>query len=183
MTMTGRTRQVAAAVLVAVALLAGAGSLQGATASTLSTGSATDATVAAVQRILASPSYAVAERAVLAGQPVPAVAEQALEQQVAALAATPAYAAAVAELAPQVGSVAVDERGVPEFMYHLNQGNQRMLAAVGVFTVLVVPGIAACSIGSAASCVPFWVLLGASLAAGAVLSGALEYVQAVLSLP
>jgi hypothetical protein len=173
MTMTGRTRQVAAAVLVAVALVAGAGTLQGATAAP----SAVDTAVAALQRIEAGPSYLAAERAVIAGQPVPALAKQALEAQVAEFLASPAFAAAAHELSPAVG-----DRGVPEFTYHLNQGNQRMVAAVNVFTVLVVPGVLGCPIGQP-TCVSLWVLVGASLAAGAVVSGAQEYVQAVLSLP
>ena len=176
MTMTGRVGRAAAAAAVAITLVAGVGSLQGATATTTSPA---DAAVAAMQRVLGSPSYLAAERAVLAGQPVPADAKRALEAQVTDLVASPAFAAAARELG--AATVATGDRGVPEFMYHLNQGNQRMLAAVGVFTALVVPQTLNCAIGNP-GCVEFWLLVGVNLSSAAVISGAFEYEQAVLSL-
>lgn len=183
MGMARRVRTVAAAAVAAIALVSSAASWQGVHATALGTSSPLDVAARSVQSLLSSPGYVAAERAVLAGRPVPLDAKLALEAEVTRLAASPAFLAAVDELAPLVRNVAVDERGVPEFMYHVNEGNERMVAAVNVFTVLVVPGILNCSIGSAPSCVSLWLLVGAGLASGAVLSGAQEYVAAVLALP
>jgi hypothetical protein len=177
---TGAARLIAA-VVVGIALVAGVGSLNGANAATLAAPGPVEQAVAALQQVEATASYQAVETATLAGVAAPADARADVQRQLTAVLSSPTFRAAAESLAPSTSGVAVNA-GVPEFMYHVNQGNQRMLAAVAVFTVLVVPMALNCRVGDPL-CVASWVLIGASLAAGAVVSGAFEYVAAVLSLP
>lgn len=82
-----------------------------------------------------------------------------------------------------VGGVSTNQlAGIPEAIEHINEGNERVLAIVNLFLVLILPGILACRIGTAADCITLWLLVFAGLSAAAAIGAAFEYVAAVLAL-
>lgn len=108
-----------------------------------------------------------------------------LVARVNALAASDAFEDAVAALDDAVDLQVTASHGNPgdhlnNAVYHLGQATARVGAAVGVWTILVIPGVLNCPIGSAASCVSLWVLIGVQLSAVALTSAAFEVAAAAL---
>jgi hypothetical protein len=100
------------------------------------------------------------------------------------LAASSAFADAVAELDAADLQITANHGNPGDHLNraigNLNDAVDRVGAAVGVWTVLAIPGILACPIGSAASCVPFWILVGVGLSSVALTAAAFEVVDAAV---